>query len=73
MKKDTLKSLKEDILRLQELVVSQGKRISELEQDIRPEPQPPKRCKVCNGTGWKNWNTHDKLITCRPCVGTGYA
>mgnify|MGYP001607904755 CR=1 FL=1 len=37
----TLESLKRDILRLQELAVSQGKRISELEEDIRPTPQEP--------------------------------
>lgn len=41
----TLESLRKDILRLQELVVSQGKRISELEEDIRPTPQEPKEQK----------------------------
>ena len=45
----TVEDLRKDILRLQvliiqlqDLAVSQGERISELEQDIRPEPLPPK-------------------------------
>ena len=38
----TLEQLQAQIKCLHDVVVSQGKRISELEEDIRPTPQPPK-------------------------------